>query len=204
MNLIKLGMQYFAEQEESENGNEGGVQNPAEPMSFDDTLKSNKAYQSEFDRRLGKAIETARSKWQEEAEAKISEKVSEAQRLAKMTADQKAKYEQEQAEKKLAEREAEITKRELKIAAIDMLNEKNLPIELADCLIYTDAEACDKSVKAIGSAFEKAVTKAVNDRLRGTPPKSGVSLPAHYTNEQLKSMSVDEINRNWDTIKNHV
>lgn len=203
-NLMRLGLQYFADQETEKSGNDGGIENPTEPMSFDDALKSNKEYQSEFDRRISKAIETAKIKWREEAEEKINEKVSEAQRLAKMTADQKAKYEQEQAEKRLADREAEITKRELKITAIDMLNDKNLPIELVDCLSYTDAESCNKSVKAIETAFQKAVTKAVDDRLRGTVPKTGHSIPIHYTNEQLKTMSVDQINRDWEIIKNNL
>ena len=40
---------------------------------FENMLKSNKAFQSEFDRRVSQAIETAKGKWQTEYDAKISE-----------------------------------------------------------------------------------------------------------------------------------
>ena len=96
---------------EQQNG--GGENNGADNAekntpSFDDILK-NKEYQSEFDRRMTKAIKTAEEKWQKDAE----EKISEAKRLEKMNAEQKAEYQRKQAEEKLAKRESEVTKREL-------------------------------------------------------------------------------------------
>lgn len=202
-NLINLGLQYFAEGTEDKVDN-GGTENPVEPLSFDDSLKANKEYQSEFDRRIGKAIETAKAKWQEEAEALLNQKISEAEKLSKMDAEQKAQYEREEAEKKLAEREAIIIQRELRLSAIDTLNEKGLPIELADCLSYSDADSCNKSIESVAKAFESAVSRAINDRLRGTPPKAGSPKTKPYTNEQLKNMSVDEINAHWEEIKNNV
>jgi hypothetical protein len=36
-------------------------------------LKSNKAFQSEFDRRLSQSLETAKDKWQKEYDAKLNE-----------------------------------------------------------------------------------------------------------------------------------
>ena len=151
-------------------GTQAGVEQ--KPQTFDDIL-SNKEYQSEFDKRVAKAIETAKSKWNDGFEKTLEEKLSEAQKLAKMNADQKAQYEREQAEAKLAQREAEITKRELKATAKDTLLSKGLPIELADALVYTDADACSTSMEAVTKAFEQAVTRAVNDRLRQDPPKAG-------------------------------
>lgn len=198
--MIYLGTQFFAGQNpEAADGAE--VQAPAadkEP-SFDELLQ-NRSYQSEFDRRVSKALETAKSNW----ESEVANKISEAEKLARMNAEQKAQYEREQAERKLAEREAVITRKELRLTAIDALAQKGYPIELADALDYTDAEVCDKSIDRVGQAFQKAVEHAVNDRLRSTPPKAGGEKPAHYTREQLKTMSVDEINRNWESIKNNV
>ncbi len=166
----------MAEEMTNQNANaEGtGTQAGAEqkPQTFDDIL-SNKEYQSGFDKRVAKAIETAKVKWNDGFEKTLEEKLSEAQKLAKMNADQKAQYEREQAEAKLAQREAEITKRELKATAKDTLLSKGLPIELADALVYTDADACNTSMEAVTKAFEQAVTKAVNDRLRQDPPKTG-------------------------------
>lgn len=132
--------------------------------TFDEVLK-NKAYQSEFDKRINKAIETAKSKWDEEAD--------EAAKLAKMKADEKAEYERKKREQALADREAAITKRELHAEAVTQLTEKGLPASLADILDCTNAENCKKSMEAVEKAFGEAVEKAVNERLKGYTPKKG-------------------------------
>ena len=54
-------------------------------QSFDDILK-NKDYQAEFDRRIQKALGTAKEKW----DALMDDKLSEAEKLAKMTKEEKA------------------------------------------------------------------------------------------------------------------
>jgi hypothetical protein len=40
-------------------------------------------------------------------------------------------------------------------------------------LSYTSAEECDKSIKSVIKAFEKAVSKAVDAQLRRETPKAG-------------------------------
>lgn len=150
----------------TQTGAEGTVQN------FDDILK-NKDYQSEFDRRVAKAIETAKGKWQEDFNSTLENKIVEAQKLAKMTAEEKAKFEKEKAEKELQTRIAEVTRRELKAEAKEQLQNDGFPAELAESLIYTDAESCKKSLEAVKIAFNAAVEKAVNDKLKGSVPKAG-------------------------------
>lgn len=156
---------------EQQNG--GGENNGADNAekntpSFDDILK-NKEYQSEFDRRMTKAIKTAEEKWQKDAE----EKISEAKRLEKMNAEQKAEYQRKQAEEKLAAREAEVTKRELMAEAKAQLAEKGLPVSLAEVLDYGDADRCSASIETVSKAFKDSVEAAVNERMKGKPPKNG-------------------------------
>ena len=146
----------------TENKTEQGTQ------TFDDILK-NKEYQSEFDRRVSKAIDTAKEKWQKEAD----EKISEAKRLEKMNAEQKAEYQRKQAEEKLAKREAEVTRRELMAEAKAQLAEKGLPVTLSEVLDYSDADKCKASIEAVSKAFSDSVEAAVNERMKGKPPKSG-------------------------------
>lgn len=142
--------------------------------AFDDFLK-NKDMQAEFDRRIAKGINTAKEKWDADAQTKIAEAVEQAQKLAKMNADQKAQYEREQTEKKLAEREANISKRELQSEAKDILREKGLPAELFSVLDYGNAEMCSASIDALEKAFRSAVENAVDERIRqsGTTLKTG-------------------------------
>lgn len=153
--------------EEGSQGSEGGEK------SFDDLLKDKK-YQSEFDKKVAKALETAKGKWETDYQAKIEEAKTEAQKLAKMNADQKAEYEQQKKLDELTKREKDITTRELRATAYETLAERNLPKELVDILNYSDAEQCNKSIEAVEKAFQSAVEKAVNDKLRGgNPPKGG-------------------------------
>ena len=170
------------------------------PVSFDDFLKDPKN-QAEFDRRVGKALETNRSKMQADIDAKIQEARTEAEKLAKMNTEQKAEYEKEKREKELADREASITKRELAATAKEQLAEKGLPLSLADVLNYSSAEACAASIDAVGKAFQEAVEKAVEDRLSGGKPPKKADDKAAYTMDQIKAMSPDEINKNWDAVQ---
>ena len=162
----------------SETGAEGGNGESAESQeggekSFDDVLKDKK-YQSEFDKRVAKALETAKGKWETDYQAKIEEAKTEAQKLAKMNADQKAEYEAQKKLDDLAKREKDITTRELKAQAYETLAEKGLPKELVDILNYESAENCNTSIEAVEKAFQSAVEKAVNEKLRGgNPPKGG-------------------------------
>lgn len=179
-------------------GGEGGA---ADPQSFDDFLKDPKN-QAEFDRRVEKALNTNRTKMQADIEAKMQEARTEAEKMAKMNAEQKAQYEREKKAKELADREAAITKRELMATAKEQLAEKGLPISLASVLNYSSAEECTASIDAVGKAFQEAVEKAVNDRLAGgKPPKKADNPAATYTMEQIKAMTPDQINANWEAVQ---
>lgn len=150
-----------------------GTGDGTETKTFDDVLKD-KAYQSEFDKRVAKALETAKGKWETDYQSKIEEAKTEAEKLAKMNADQKAEYESQKKLDELAKREKDITTRELKAAAYETLAEKGLPKELVEILNYSDAETCNKSIESVEKAFQSAVEKTVNEKLRGKEvPKGG-------------------------------
>lgn len=182
-------------------GGAAGGEGSATLPSFDDFLKDPKN-QAEFDRRVAKALDTSRTKMQADIEAKMQEARTEAEKMAKMNAEQKAQYEREKQAKELADREAAITKRELMATAKEQLAEKGLPISLASVLNYSSAEECTASIDAVGKAFQEAVEKAVNDRLAGgKPPKKADNPAATFTMEQIKAMTPDQINANWDAVQ---
>lgn len=145
-----------------------------QPKTFDELLKD-KTYQSEFDKRLAKAIETAKGKWESVHQAKLEEAKTEAEKMAAMNEKQKAEYEQSKLLKALEDREREITNRELKATAYETLAEKGLPKELAEILNYTDADQCKTSIDVVEKVFNSAVVNAVNEKLKGTTqtPKKG-------------------------------
>lgn len=129
--------------------------------------------QEDVNKIISDRLAKERSKWEKEFQAKIDEAKTEAEKLAKMNAEQKAEYERQQREKELADREAKITQRELRATALETLAEKDLPKELAEILDYTNADSTNKSIEAVEKAFRSAVEAGVNERLKGNPPKGG-------------------------------
>lgn len=172
----KMNLQFFAEPAPEPTPDPEPVPAPEpapepQPQSFDDLLK-NKDYQAEFDRRVQKALGTAKEKWT----ALMDDKLSEAEKLAKMNKEEKAEYLRQKQEKVLKDREAAITRRELMAEAKNTLAEKKLPVGLAEVLNYADADSCNKSMAAVEKAFQEAVQAAVEEKLKGgTPPKKAPS-----------------------------
>lgn len=151
-------------------GGEGGAGGDT-PPSFDDFLKTG-GNQAEFDRRVQKAVNTAVTKAQEKWQALADDKLSEAEKLAKMTKEEKAQYMQQKKEKELTDREAAITRKELMAEAKNTLASDGLPQELAEVLDYSDADTCKKSMEKVKEVFQRAVETAVEEKLKGgKPPK---------------------------------
>ena len=110
----------------------------------------------------------AQEKWQ----ALADDKLSEAEKLAKMTKEEKAQYMQQKREKELTDREAAITRKELMAEAKNNLASDGLPQELAEVLDYSDADTCKKSMEKVKEVFQRAVETAVEEKLKGgKPPK---------------------------------
>ena len=101
-----------------------------EVMTFDEILQD-KTYQSEFDKRVAKALETAKTKWEKEAE----EKRTEAEKLAKMNAEEKHKYELEKAMKEKEEALSKLNAYELKEQATQL--RKGVAYSLLNVIDYT-------------------------------------------------------------------
>lgn len=193
-----MNLQFFAEGNGAggDQGGGSGVAGSGEPagaggdqgtdsQTFDEVLGQNKDFQAEFDRRVQKAINTAKDKWT----VLMDDKVSEAEKLAKMNKEEKAQYLQEKKEKEIQDREAAITKRELAAEAKNTLAEKGLPPELAEVLNYSDADSCKQSISAVEKAFQKAVEKAVEEKLKGgQPPKNPQDQGSDLQKEIEKAM----------------
>lgn len=164
-------------------GGEGGAGGDT-PPSFDDFLKTG-GNQAEFDRRVQKAVNTAVTKAQEKWQALADDKLSEAEKLAKMTKEEKAQYMQQKREKELTDREAAITCKELMAEAKNTLASDGLPQELAEVLDYSDADTCKKSMEKVKEVFQRAVETAVEEKLKGgKPPKKATGGDAQKALEE--------------------
>lgn len=179
------------EETELNNANTGANNEPAgannnagtnKPVTFDDFLKG-EGNQAEFDRRVQKAIETAKGKWQEINDAEKTE----AEKLAKMNKEQKLEY---QAQKEKADKEkalAELNAFKLEKQAIQIASEKGLDISLLTFFNFetVKAEELNTKIDEVSSAFNKAVEKAVNERLKEDTPTE----KAGFSNEKNKTIA---------------
>lgn len=178
---VPMNLQLFAEGGDGAGTGDGGGNGDGaggaggsdgnKPLSFDDFLKTG-GNQAEFDRRVQKAVNTAVTNAQKKWQALTDDKLSEAEKLAKMTEEEKADYLRQKKEKELTVRETEITRKELMAEARNTLAGDGLPQELAEVLNYTDADTCKKSMETVKTAFQEAVEAAVEEKLKGgKPPK---------------------------------
>lgn len=188
-------LQIFAEGEGAGTPGEPGGNDPGagsgtptqtEPLSFDDFL-SQGGNQAEFDRRVQKAINTAVSNAQKKWQTMTDGKVSEAERLAQMTSEEKAEYRAKKAEQELEDLKKQMALGDMAKTARKMLSEENIsvPDEIIMNLVSDDAEKTKSSVEAFATVFKDAVQAAVKEALKGNPPKANAGGTTTVTREQI-------------------
>lgn len=186
--MIKKKFQIFAEGEDggAKGGDGAGTQQkPAESKTFDDFLKEGD-YQAEFDRRVQKAISTAVANAEKKWRTLTDTKVSEAEKLAQMTAEEKEKYRADKAEKELADLKRQIMLSEMSGTARKMLSDENIviPDEIIANLVCDDAEKTKAAVEAFTKSYKTAVQNGIKETLKGNPPKAAGDPPT-ITKEQI-------------------
>lgn len=167
--LIKMNLQLFAEEADDSEDPED-----KESISF----KNQSELDSWFDKKMSKSLETAKAKWDKDHRTAIDAAKTEGQRLAQLSSEEKECEEARKKQEEEDQRLADITRRELRLEAFESLEEKELPKELIDAVILTNADDCKKSIESVEKAFREAVEKGVNDRLAAsaeTPPAGGNS-----------------------------
>ena len=188
-------LQIFAEGEGGGTPGEPGGNDPGagsgtptqtEPLSFDDFL-SQEGNQAEFDRRVQKAINTAVSNAQKKWQTMTDGKVSEAEKLAQMTSEEKAEYRAKKAEQELADLKKQIALGDMAKTARKMLSEENIavPDEIIMNLVSDDAEKTKSAVESFAKVFKDAVQAAVKEALKGNPPKAITGGTTTVTREQI-------------------
>lgn len=194
---IPMNLQMFA----ADDGGDGGAggEGGTSPVSFDDFLKEGNN-QAEYDTRVSKTVQKEVQKALNKAEKKWKtlrdESVSEAEKLALMTPEEKAKYQSDKREADLAKREAELNKKELQSGAKSKLIDAGLPADLHTVLDYTDEDACDRSIEVLKETFQKAVEAAVEAKLKGSePPKEDPNK--HNNNNQTLDQQIYNAMKGW-------
>ena len=154
--------------EETNNENAGAE---GEVMTFDEILQD-KYYQSEFDKKVAKALETARTKWEKEAEVKKTE----AEKLAKMDAEEKLKYERDKIIEERDNALSRLNAYELEKEAIKIANEKGVPIAFLKAINFstTKAEDLKEIIEGFEAIYKQSVQDGINEKMKEKTPKTVV------------------------------
>lgn len=141
--------------------------------SFHEIVSENKDYQSELDKTIAKALETAKSKWEKEAEVRKTE----AEKLAKMDADEKLKYELEQEREAKLKYERKLNAYELEREATKLASEKGIPVSLAKIINFetATAESIVDSLNNLETIYKRSVEEGINNAMKERTPKTVVA-----------------------------
>ena len=119
--------------------------------------------------------------------ALTDDKLSEAEKLAQMTKEEKAEYKASKLEKELEELKRQNARSDMAKTARKMLadEEINIPDELLINLVAEDADGTKKAVEAFSKMYKGAVQAAVKEALKGNSPKAGTGGKGTMTKEQI-------------------
>jgi Domain of unknown function (DUF4355) len=148
--------------------------------------------QSETDRKVTKALDTAKSKWQEEYEAKLQHEKSEAEKLAKLSESERMQLEFDKQKQDFEEQRKQFMREKLELQTIKELSAIGLPTDFSKFVIADTADEIQSNIADFKQEWEAAIEKAVNEKLQGTTPKTATKQGAAVTKEQFKKMNYQE------------
>ena len=133
-------------------------------MDFDKILEDTK-YQAEFDKRVAKSIETAKTKWDQEAEAKRKELEEE----AKLTAEEKIKKQMEKLTQENELYKANEAKRAMKDASLEYIKSKgysNAIADLVDLSSFKDENDMHSRLDNINTNLSNTISRELDNKLK--------------------------------------
>lgn len=109
------------------------------------------------------AVEAAKQQWLEEA--------AEAERVKKLTPEEKEKEEQEKKDTEIASLRSQLLQKELRENATKALEKDGFPVGLADVLDYSSKERMEETLNNTTSVFKESLAAAIQTRLKGKTPE---------------------------------
>lgn len=143
-----------------------------------------KALQSEVDKRVTQAMQTAQKK----ADARVKE----AEKLAKMNEQQRYEYELDTREKAIAEKERALALAENKAQAASVLADKGISAKLVDFVVAEDAETMMGNISLLEREFKASVKAEVERRLGTSTPKKNLPTDKPISKEEFSKMKLTE------------
>lgn len=185
-------LQFFAEDGESKDNTADTTTTTDNTAT--DTPKEKTYTQAEVTELVEKRLIREREKQKKAA--------SEAEKLAKMSAQEQAEYQRDEYQKELEELKAKLARADIKETARAMLAADNIsiPDNLISAIITDNADTTQQAIKGFAAAFKEAVKTEVANRLKGNEPKA--STQSNITKAEILAVK-DPIERQ-KLIREHI
>lgn len=168
---LKLNLQFFAEEGDESNSDQGTKDEGSEDNQ---TQENDNPEEVTFTPEQQKKIDEIVKREKSKEKKKADDAVKEAEKLAKMNAQQKQEYELEQAQKRIQELEQRENLYQMKSEANKMLSEKGISVndDLLNFVAKDTAEETQEMVNTFIEVVNSEVQKQVAEKLRGGSPKT--------------------------------
>ena len=138
--------------------------------------------EAEFISEVDRRVSQAQAKWSAELDKRLNLARSEGEKLAKMNANERAKAQFETDKQNFETERARYEAERLEFEAVKQLSEGKLPISFAKMCVGKDAEETKTNIETFKTAWGEALQNAVNERMKGTTPKTGgAANPGRHT-----------------------
>lgn len=189
--LLPMKLQYFAENTDAtETAEPETPEFDVEKLTDEQlaTIKEKFGFKDDAD--VDRIIKSKHSRWQKELE---SEK-QEAEKLAKMNAEEKAEHERKKLEERLAEYERKEVLSNMAREAKAMLKEKNVQVndEVLSLLVKENADDTKANVNAFVEYMESERKRWEIERNTGITPKQTPSSTSGITAAEFDAMSYSQ------------
>lgn len=152
----------------------------------------------EVQKRIDEATKKLKAELETERKKREADAKREADRLSKLSDDERAKAELESTRKELESQRAEFEREKLKYEAAKVLSQRGLPVEFTDYLIAEDNAKTLERITTFEKAFKKSVEAAVNERLKSKPPAAGgrnIDAGGNVSNSFMDAIRKNQIRR---------
>lgn len=189
------------------------VEQPQEEAQTEQPKQEKTYTKAEIDEMFSKRIGKEKAKLEKQFEERFNERLNaleEAQKLSKLSEQEKAEYQaQKEREAFEAERQAfyeerdAFNKAKYKATIEQELQSKGLPISLSDMLVGMDAEAVNQKITELSESFGASVNNQIQEKLKQTttPQEPTVEKPQLLTIEQIQKLSPQEYMKNRDLVE---
>jgi len=163
----------------------------------------------ESDRKVSKTLEALKLEHKKELERKTEEARKESLILARLSEDERARYEKEREEMTISRQREELErdrnefKREqLMLEAEKQLIIEQMPVEFSQYVLGEDADATFARIKVLKEQWRRAIEAGLNERLKSRSPRQGTQeKKGYFTEAQVDNMTQAEVTANLEHIK---